>query len=253
MADYYYSERVTRDTPFRQDYVDSIQQFLEAEKAEADRERAAYMSPEAYAADPEGYRRAFTGMLGVPLTRPTELPQVKKTFVATDNGVKIYRMQLTFPCGIQFYGIYFQQANPAAAPFVVAIHGGEGTPEMIGSIHNDSANYNHLARRLTDRGCSVFAPQLLLWKIEKYGNPYHRWLVNGRLRQLDGSVTALELWLIRGALDYFIQREGIAPARIGAAGLSYGGMYALLLAATDVRIRSCFSCSWMADRFAYAN
>lgn len=251
--DCYYSERIERDTKYRGEYADSIETFLSGAKAAADREREAFMTPESYGADPEKYRRAFVEMLGFPLNGPAEMPTCEQTFVAADGNVDIYRMQFAFPSGVKFYGMYFRQReNTGAAPFVIATHGGEGTPEMIGSIHSDSANYNHLARRLTDRGCNVFAPQLLLWKVEKYGNPYARWMVNSRLRQLGGSVTALELHLIRGCINWFIRQGEANPDRLGSAGLSYGGMYALLLAAADVRIRSCFSCSWFADRYVYA-
>jgi acetyl esterase/lipase len=252
MEKIYYSEPIERDTHWRQDYIDTTDQWLQGLQQEAAAERADFMSPEAYAADPEHFRRQFVDMLGFPLNRPVPVPECTSTFVAADGDVDIYRMQFTFFDGLKFYGMYFKQRNIQNAPFVVSIHGGEGTPEVCSSLHNDSANYNHQTRRVTDRGCNVFAPQLFLWRVSKYGNPFDRGQINSRLRQLGGSVTALELALMRGCTDWFVANGEADPAKMGVIGLSYGGMYALFLAAADTRFCSCFSCSWFADRYVYA-
>ena len=252
MEKIYYSEPIERDTCYRQDYVDTTGQWLQRLQQEAAEERSAFMTPEAYAETPEQFRQQFIEMLGFPLNRPVPMPECTVTFVATDDDVDIYRMQFTFFGELKFYGMYFKQKNIQNAPFVVSIHGGEGTPEVCSSIHNDSANYNHQTRRVTDRGCNVFAPQLFLWRVSKYGNPFDRSQIDSRLRQLGGSVTALELALMRGCVDWFIAKGEANPERMGVIGLSYGGMYALFLAAADPRFCTCFSCSWFADRYVYA-
>ena len=197
----YYSEPIERDTCWRQDYVDGINRWLETCRREAAVERAAFMTPEAYAAAPEEYRRKLIEMLGFPLNSAVPVPECTAVFVAEDDNVDIYRMQFTFFGTLKCYGMYFRQKHVRHAPLVVSIHGGEGTPELCSSLHNDSSNYNHQTRRVTDRGCNVFAPQLLLWKVSKYGNPFDRGMTNARLRQLGGSVTALELALMRGCVD----------------------------------------------------
>ncbi len=98
-------------------------------------------------------------MLGYPLTLNNDAALLKqKLFVATDGNVNIYRYRFEV-MGILFYCIYFEQIeNAKEKPFVIGLHGGEGTPETVGSIYENSTNYNHLVRRLTDRGCSVFCP-----------------------------------------------------------------------------------------------
>lgn len=132
------------------------------------------------------------------------------------------------------------------------IHGGGGTPEVISSIHLDSANYNHLTRRITDKGANVFAPQMLNWSTDTYGTDFDRKIVDGKFRQLGGSVTAFELSVLCSYVDYFVN-EGIANKdRIGVAGLSYGGMYAIHFAAVDKRIKACYSCSWVNDCFVHS-
>jgi hypothetical protein len=191
-------------------------------------------------------------MLGFPLKESRKIKSVEKEFVASDNNVDIFRIHFTFENGLYLYGLYFQQKqNFQDAPFVIGLHGGWGTPELVSSIHFDSSNYNHLVRRITDKGASVFAPQLLLWNVECYGNKYDRVEIDSKLKELGGSVTALEIFLMRGAMDWFIECGNINTDKIGVAGLSYGGMYALHLTACDERIKACYSSSWMCDVFEW--
>ena len=247
----YYKEEIVKDTRYRKEYVEGMNDFLNEKKIQADEARASFISPEKYFSQTEYYRGELLKMLGYPLTEPIEAPKCcEKTFVTKDGNVNIYRMQLEFFGKIKFYGIYFEQTDKhEEKPFLIGLHGGTGTPEIVSSIYLDSSNYNHLVRRITDRGASVFAPQLLLWNTERYGNQYNRSYSDGKLRQLGGSMTALELYLLSGALSYFISNENISKDKIGVAGLSYGGMYAAHLAAIDTRIKACFSCSWVDDSF----
>ena len=250
----YYSEEIVKDTRYRKDYYESVAKFLDVEKDKAAKERADYLSPEKYKADPEKYRNDLIKQLGFPLTEKRETPALtEKTFVVKDKNVNIYRMTFEFPDGIKFYGMFFEQVSDRREkPFVICLHGGGGTPEIVSSIHLDSGNYNHLLRRIADKGANVFAPQLLLWNTGTYGNDYNREQVDGKLRQLGGSVTALELYLMRGCIDYFIDKELMNAEKIGVAGLSYGGMYSLFLAAVDERIKACYSCSWVNDCFVHS-
>jgi len=205
----YYSEELEKDTRYRKEYETGIEAFLQKQKELVKANRDAFISPEKYKNAPEEYREKFLQMLGFPLTQERELPTLsEKTFVASDKNVNIYRMQLTFFGFLKFYGMYFEQKEQTdQTPFILGIHGGAGTPELISSIHMDSGNYNHLVRRMTDRGANVFAPQLLLWLKDWYGGEYDRAHVDGKLRQLDGSITALELYLMSGCIDYFLANE----------------------------------------------
>ena len=247
----YYSEEIEKKTRYRQEYVDGLTAFLCKEKVRADKRRANFILPEKYKANPEKYRNSLIKQLGFPLNQKREIPVLKeKKFVIKDGNVNIYRMQFTFFGTLNFYGLYFEQTEDKwGKPFIIGIHGGGGTPEVISSIQMNSANYNHLVRRITDKSASVFVPQLLLWNKETYENNYDRLHIDGKLRQLGGSMTALELYLMRGCIDYFIEKENANENKIGAAGLSYGGMYALHLAAIDKRIKACYSCSWVNDCF----
>ena len=247
----YYSEEIEKDTRYRKEYEKGIAVFLEQEKEKATKRRFTFFTSQQYKAEQEQYRKQFVEMLGFPLTMEKTMPiLLEKQFVAQDGNVNIYRMQFLFWDAVKVYAMYFEQLNAdMGAPFVLGLHGGEGTPELVSSIHMASANYNHLVRRMTDKGANVLVPQLLLWSKNNYGGEYDRLYTDGKLRQLGGSVTALELYFLRGLLDYFVEKEQINQERIGVCGMSYGGMYALHLAAIDTRVKACYSCSWVCDGF----
>lgn len=247
----YYTEEIEKDTRYRTEYEKGIAAFLEQEKQKATNRRYAFFTPEQCKANQTQYRAQFVETLGFPLTMERVTPTlIEKQFVAQDGNVKIYRMQFIFLGMVKVYALYFEQLNAdMGTPFVLGLHGGEGTPELVSSIHMDSANYNHLVRRMTDKGANVLVPQLLLWSKNNYGGEYDRLYTDGKLRQLGGSVTALELYFLRGLLDYFVENEQINQENIGVCGMSYGGMYALHLAAIDTRVKACYSCSWVCDGF----
>ena len=248
----YYSEAMDKDTSYRAEFLSGIECFLQRAKEDATKKREAFITPQLYKENPESYREKFLNMLGFPLTEKREMPTVEKTFVTQDLNVDIYRLTFSFTNGLRYYGLYFKQTeNTKVAPFVFGFHGGAGTPELVSSLHLNSTNYNHLVRRLTDMGANVFAPQLLLWRTDDYGNAYDRLETDGRLRQLGGCVTALEIYLMQCALDYFIANEEVNEDKIGVAGMSYGGMYALHFAAVDTRVKACYSCSFVCDVFQW--
>ncbi|MBR5280500.1 MAG: dienelactone hydrolase family protein [Clostridia bacterium] len=250
----YYTEEIEKDTRYRQDYVDGANRFFYEQYNQAAGPRDQFITPEQYKANPEYYREALKQMLGFPLNLPTETPTLaEKTFVAQDGNVNIYRMQLTFFGYLKFYGIYFEQINKAKdTPFVLSFHGGWGTPELVSSIYMDSGNYLHQTRRMCERGANVFAPQLMLWDVSNFGNPHDRIHMDGKMRQLDGSMTALEVYLLMGTISYFIESGEAPEDRIGVVGLSYGGMYAIHLAAVDPRVKACYSCSWFNRAFDHS-
>lgn len=248
----YYSEEVVKDTPERQKILDCLDVFLEKMREQATGRRAEFFNIDDYIKNPKLYRNKFIDMLGFPLNESRRIKSVEEKFVATDKNVDIFRLYFTFDNGLYLYGLYFQQKyNPQDVPFVIGIHGGWGTAELVSDIHFESSNYNHLVRRITDKGASVFVPQMLLWNVDCYGNKYDRVEIDSKLKELGGSVTALELYLIRGVLDWFVYNGYVNKDKIGVAGMSYGGMYALHLAACDERIKACYSSSWMCDVFEW--
>ena len=250
-----YWEEIEKDTRFRENYYKGVLSFLNDAYQKQTEKRQEHFSPKNYRENPEKYRVQFLEMLGFPLLElGKDAILQEKIFVARDKNVNIYRMTLLINAQIPFYGLYFEQIeNKEEAPFVIALHGALGTPELMAGIHQNSANYNHIVRRITERGANVFVPQLLLWNENIYGNVHlPRQEIDGKVRQLGGSMTALELSCLQAALTFFVHTEKVNGERIGVVGLSYGGMYAVHLAALDTRIKACYSCSWLCNGFEYA-
>ena len=108
-----------------------------------------------------------------------------------------------------------------------------------------------MVRRVLARGANVFAPQLLLWDQEKYHIHYDRIAMDRALKQLGGSIAALEIYAIMRCIDALLRQPWADPARVGMVGLSYGGFYAMYTAAADPRIRSCLASGFFSDRLVY--
>lgn len=245
-----YKEDLSEGKRYRERMLGDLDAFLEKETARADRRRAAFVSPEKMAASRETYRRRFIRMLGFPLTRPG-MPRgrgAEREEVREEGDYLFSRMRVEICPGFWIYGIYAENRAPGRHPFVLAQHGGGGTPEVANGWVMNSANYTHIARRARRAGANVFSLQTYLWSAEYYGVPYDRPHADATLRQLGGSVTALELFMITRAIDFFSARPEVDPERIGMVGLSYGGMHTLTAAAVDPRIKSAYSSCFFNDR-----
>ncbi|MBE7062645.1 MAG: hypothetical protein E7390_02500 [Ruminococcaceae bacterium] len=247
-----YIEEHEQGFSFREAYLNSLETLLSKKQAEATVMREARGKD--ILSNPEIYRKEFLKMLGWPLTEPDDgLPTVEKTLIHEEDEGKIYRMLFTLPIGIRFYGIYFEHITSEKLPFSIVQHGGSGTPEVAsGFFKSGSGNYNDMVMRIFNHGINVFAPQLLLWSSTGTKPEYNRENIDCKLKQLGSSITAIEVYGIRKAIDYFAAKENIDTDRIGMSGLSYGGFYTLFTAAADTRIRSALSCSQYNDRFTYA-
>ena len=240
-----YSEKIEDSAGFKQDYADGIENLLMAKEAECRAGREKYIS--GISADKDSYRQDFINMLGWPLTeyRGDTVPDVISEKLSSEEGYEILRLQIEILGGLRLTGLLFKYNDGESRPLVVVQHGGSGTPELISGINGSTANYNNMLRRVFDRGVNVFAPQLLLWASDKYGVAIDRQRVDSRMKRLGGSVTALEVYGIRRALDYFTTQPYVK--NIGMVGMSYGGFYTLMTTAADERIRAALSCSYFCD------
>lgn len=251
-----YKEDIAAGNNFRGEYVSGIEKLLEKKQQEANLKRDSF--DEELVKDIEGHRGELIEKLGWPLTeyKKDSVPNVKQEFVTHDGDIDILRIQIEVMPDLWYYGILFKKGDEKR-PFVISQHGGAGTPEITAGMFKredgcDSANYNDMTRRVLQYDVNVFAPQMLLWTVdgnESYGNPYNRQHIDGALRLHGGSITALELFALRRALDFFEVQEYVDKEKIGMVGLSYGGMYTLFMSAVDTRIKSAISCSFFCDRF----
>lgn len=238
------------DLPERTEYVSNTVAFLENEAKKAREERMAYTLK-----TPQSERKeAFCHMLGFPLSPSPEQNEikVKKELLKKDELVTAYAMQLEVISGVWLYGILLEpNEKKEKNPFAVFQHGGLGTPELISSFVPPT-NYHGFARKTAENGVVVFCPQLFHWSVESWGSPYNGAWIDSVFRQLGGSKTAFGVYCIKRAIDYFSALPEIDEDRIGMAGLSYGGMYALVTAAADERIRVTVSSCYLNDRTKYA-
>jgi alpha-L-rhamnosidase len=233
-------------------YLDSITGYLDGLDAAAHKYREVFADP----TRKEILRGEYIDMLGKPLRDypgyAGKAPAARVEPMRENESFIAERYQLEVMPGFWFYGVLFEPKEKSRRnALVIAQHGGGGSPELAGSFILDSVNYNHMIRRTLRRGITVFAPQLLLWDIESYGNGYNRQTLDTRLKFFGGSITALEIFCIMRSIDYFSVRDDIDPDRIGMIGLSYGGMYARKTAAADPRIKAVVSSCWFNDRTRY--
>ena len=241
---------LTKNKPQRTQFYSDILNWVdkEFEKAEIRRKEYTVSTPI------EERRNDFKKQLGFPLWNSPEKNEIKVTskVLSDDEKFTAYDMQLEVIEGIHLYGIYFKpKTDEKNLPFILLQHGGAGTPETISSLI-DNDNYHELGRDLIESGYCVFAPQLLLWHPENFGSPYDMGQFDTSMKQLGGSKTAFEVYCLTRAIDYFETLPEIDPTRIGMAGLSYGGMYTLMTAAADTRIKVAVSSCFVNDRRQYA-
>lgn len=250
-------EEKAAGNPYRQTYIDSIEKLIEARREKARAEQMERLR--AILREPETYRQRCREMLGWPLVgEEAKRPNVRATYGGvTEYGAEYWRMQFEIFPDFYYYGILFLHPGEAL-PLTVAMHGGLGTPELISELHGSSSNYNDMTRRLFSKGLQVFAPQHLLWDVKGYpvfGKKVcdriddMRRSADNSLKQVGGSITALELWCLFRALDALAEREEVLGNAFGMVGLSYGGFYTLFASALEERIRAAVSCSFFNDRF----
>jgi dienelactone hydrolase len=73
-----------------------------------------------------------------------------------------------------------------------------------------------------------------------------------KLKQVGGSVAALEIFKIMRTIDWLIVNRAVDSDRIGIAGLSYGGFYTLFSAAIDTRYKVALSAGFFNNRYDYS-
>ena len=200
--------------------------------------------------DPEKSRKELCQMLGAPLGgRFPEAKLLEKTYVADIDGCAVYRTVMEAIPGLPFYGLLFEQKDGGRYPLVISQHGGLGTPELCSTMYETgSSNYNDMTRRLLKYKVNIYAPQLYLWRdadengINRMDERRHA--LDTSLKACGSSITAVELYCIGCALSTLSAYENMDSTRIGMAGLSYGGLYTMLMAAVDTRIKAAVSSSF---------
>lgn len=259
-----YTEEKSASLKYRRDYYNGINAVIDARRNEVDKIRAEYINPEKAAADREKYRRDLTKILGWPLTKYEELKSgamkvIKEKRTETDDAV-VYSMQFEILPDCLFYGLFFENKNKTDnTPFVIAQHGGAGGPETISEMWGPS-NYCRITDRLLSHGANVFCPGLLLWATEDAPEGIEKYRPQGkderdyadfRLRQLGGSITAVEIFAIRRIIEYFIAGGFAHEGHIGMTGLSYGCFYTMMTTALETKINAAYASCQFSNRYTF--
>lgn len=235
---------------YRRQYLESIRRLVESRRSASGELRKAFMAGLEF--HREERRRDLRAMLGWPLTEPPAPCRcIRKDFVARDSLCAIYRLQLEVFPGFFAYGMLFTTGEDSPLPLILCKHGGYGTPEACSGLWGET-NYRDMTRRFLRRGVNAFAPQTLLWNPEEVGDGFDRDLVDRDLKQVGGSLAALELYVIQRWIDHLETLPFVDGKRIGMAGLSYGGFFTLFTAALDARVKSALSSGYFNDRYRHA-
>ncbi|MFD2329878.1 alpha/beta hydrolase family protein [Cohnella sp. GCM10020058] len=257
-----FSEKEDAGNRYREQQHDELEAWIAMLRRKSEEKRAAYFTPDfsdsqSYEQSIDRYRLDFRGMLGMPvMEQDRTLPEadseqeVEYIPIFEDALGEIYRVVVPVQEGLSAYGLFFRPPGEGAFPLVISQHGGQGTPELTAGFFG-SENYNDMTRRILRRGAAVFAPQLLLWEAGRFGPNHDRRKMDNQLKQMGGSITAVEVYKLQRSLDYLLRRQDLDAKRVGMVGLSYGGFYTLFAAAADTRIRVAVSSCFVNNRFSY--
>lgn len=240
-----YREEINETNLYKENYVKGFENLIKMRQTEAEAARDEYTKD--IFTNPEKYRDDLKKMLGWPLVQhsDSQIPEPKSELLSKEDGYEIFRMQFEILDGLVMTGLFFRQDGEDEKPLVILQHGKLGTPELISGIYGSTTNYNDMLQRVRKHGVHVFAPQLLLWD-DKYNVEFNRELIDGQLKRVGSSITAIEVFGIIKILDYFEQQKYVST--FGMVGLSYGGFYTLYTSAIDTRIKSAISCAYFNKR-----
>lgn len=244
-----YTEDIECSAIYKKQYLSGMDKLIKKMKRQAEKKRLEYRRDIFH--NPCKYREDLKKTLGWPLTffnTDAGMPKAEFEELVCEESYTLYRMTIDIFDGLCMTGIFLKKKDKKC-PLVIAQHGGEGTPELVFGIYGDTGNYNSMIQDLIEYDVHIFAPQLLLWRKEKYGVSYDRQVVDARLKRLGSSIAAVEIYGIMRIIDYFEKQD--YTTTFGMIGLSYGGFYTLFTAALDERIKSAISCSWFNTRDKY--
>ncbi len=237
---------------------DSLGDLVQNRRTEADAVRLAKeQTLTADPAAPQALRRELLAMLGWPLLPGPgndQPPLAASKVEPVESGLEwaeVSRITFEVDEGFQSYALVCAPKAPAKTlrPLLVFQHGGEGTPAQVLNLHGHS-NYHQAVRQAVERGWIVVLPQLLIW--QKAFEPHiDQFAMDRDLKQLGSSRAALDLRTLQRAAEETTAHFPVQIDQWAVAGLSYGGFYALLAGALDLRFRAVLSSCYVNDRYRY--
>ncbi|MFP6763985.1 MAG: dienelactone hydrolase family protein [Planctomycetaceae bacterium] len=181
------------------------------------------------------FRAAFCRSIGYPPPGRRPVKSASAFVQLGEDGLgTYYRATIPILPGVHSQGIYIiPKSARGKTPLVISMHGGGGSPEV--ALFHGGANYNDMVRGAVKRGYIVYAPQHL-FRADGFPKDIRR-QIDDRMRLIGTTLTAVEIAKITYAIDALLKRPEVDGDRIAMVGLSYGGYYAQVTPAIDVRIK----------------
>jgi len=250
-----YREKFSESFPIRKKQHLDLNEYLDKLIEESLEKCLTFFKPdfssiEMYINSLSSYRKMFFKVIGYPPQREKSLePRFVK--VGEDSKCIIYRVWLEVVDGVDAYGIYMVPRNlKGKAPLLVCIHGGSGCPEAICGLDTREP-YHNMGWEAVKRGYIVWAPGLID-QVSYGGDPKiegaDRRTLDRKSKLIGTSLAAILIYKINRSIEALIQyRPEIDPERIGMTGLSRGGRYTLLTAASCPLIRVAVCSGFFSD------
>ena len=164
---------------------------------------------------------------------------------------------------VVLYMLVPKSGNGSRLPAVLALHGhGYGVKDIVGLWEDGSERYQpdgyhrDFGCALAEQGFVVAAPE-----IASFGERFHaypkaeEWRMtptchggNAYAMMMGGSIAGMRVLENMRILDYLATRREVDVARIGAMGISGGGMNTFFTSCMDERIKACvisgYFCEW---------
>ena len=153
--------------------------------------------------------------------------------------------------------------TPGKKPVVLALHGhGYGVKDIVGLWEDGSERWEpegyhkDFGCELAQRGFVVVAPEISCFgervsdyeHLKKTLQPTTCHNAGTYAMMLGKSIAGLRVWEGMRALDYVETLNGADATRIGAMGISGGGLHTFFSTALDLRIKACvisgYFCDW---------
>ena len=243
----HYTEAQNAANAYRKEYLHSVQALIAKKLSECSEDR---MNRAPFVlGNPDAARQELFDMLGWPLTEAVKQPlSVERQLLKEENGVCLWRMKFEIFKDFHFYGLFFESVGQKL-PFVMVQHGYGGTSEQCSGLFEVGTSiYNDMVQRVVAKKVHAFAPQLLMWFPERYDIEHERIVLDAKLKQVGGSVAALEIYCLRCCLSYFESLDCVDAGKMGMVGLSYGGFFTLYTMASDVRLKAGLSACYFGNR-----
>ena len=191
-----------------------------------------FSSIAAYERSVAPWRGKFADYLGgLPYQAPDR--PVRTELVRETDTHTAWRVWIPAFDQVDVYGVLLVPKGFAGArPALLALHGMEGTPELVCGLVERTDYHNRFGRQAVEKGYVVFAPVMM------NGAKKRDWL-DRKAIMVGQRIQGLEQFKMIRAVDYLVSRDDVAADRVGVYGISWGGRTAMYAAALDRRLAAC--------------